>query len=141
MYQRFELSVQDRQTIANGVSCATILEDHNFLLVKEKTTKRSLKYRNGNEHIIVNHGGKGWWDAQRPRGTPDSSGDVFALFRRLNPDMPWHEVAPNWGRWSGSNPKGPPLSRRRSRARMSGALPNAGRRANRSIGAARYGTI
>ena len=106
MYQRFELSDQDRQTIANGVSCATILEDHNFLLVKEKTTKRSLKYRNGNEHIVVNHDGKGWWDPQRPRGTPDSSGDVFALFRRLNPDMPWREVCAKLGALDGVVPKG-----------------------------------
>lgn len=46
------------------VSClgvrGSVLEDHNFLLEKEKITKRSLKYHNGNEHIVVNHDGKGW---------------------------------------------------------------------------------
>ncbi len=58
MYQRFELSEQDRQAIVNGVSCATLLENHHFLLVAEKSTKRCFKYRKGDEHIIVNHGGK-----------------------------------------------------------------------------------
>lgn len=106
MYQRFELSEQDRQTIVNGVSCATLLENHHFLLVAEKSTKRCLKYRNGNEHIIVNHDGKGWWDAQRPRGTPDSSGDVFALCRRLDPAMKWREVCSTLGALVGVEPKG-----------------------------------
>jgi phage/plasmid primase-like uncharacterized protein len=106
MYQRFELSEQDRQAIVNGVSCATLLENHHFLLVAEKSTKRCLKYRNGNEHIIVNHDGKGWWDAQRPRGTPDSSGDVFALCRRLDPAMKWREVCTTLGELVGVEPKG-----------------------------------
>jgi hypothetical protein len=106
MYQRFELSEQDRQTIVNGVSCATLLENHHFLLVLEKSTKRCFKYRKGDEHIIVNHGGKGWWDPQSPRGTPDSSGDVFALCRRLDPAMKWHEVCTTLGALVGVEPKG-----------------------------------
>ncbi|MFT8933171.1 MAG: DUF3991 and toprim domain-containing protein [Acetobacter syzygii] len=106
MYQRFELSEQDRQAIVNGVSCATLLENHDFLLVLEKSTKRCFKYRKGNEHIIVNHEGKGWWDPQSPRGTPDSSGDVFDLCRRLDPAMKWREVCTALGALVGVEPKG-----------------------------------
>lgn len=105
-YQRFELTEQDRQTILGGVSCASLLEDHGFLLVKEKSTRNSLKYRKDDTHIIITHQGKGWWNPGASRGTPEGSGDAFTLLRFLEPDLRWFEVCQTLGRYVGVEPAG-----------------------------------
>lgn len=105
-YQRFELSEGDRQAILSGVSCAALLEDNGYLLVAEKSTRHCLKYRKNDDILIVTHHDRGWWDARTPKGVPGSSGDIFALARRLDPEMTWREVCTHLGAKVGVEPKG-----------------------------------
>ncbi len=49
-----------------GVNCAAVLERMagGWRLDVRESTRRALKYRRGEgEIIIVNHDGRGWWDA------------------------------------------------------------------------------
>jgi hypothetical protein len=51
--------------LRRGVSCAAVLEQFaGWRLDARESTPRALKYRRGKgEIIIVNHDGRGWWDA------------------------------------------------------------------------------
>jgi len=67
-----------------GVDCSTVLERAGFLLDKSESTRNSPKYRNDDGWVvIVNHGGRGWWD---PHDSV-AKGDVFKLVQYLNPGM------------------------------------------------------
>ena len=64
------------------VNCAAVLERSSggWKLDASESTKRALKYRRGaGEIIIVNHDGRGWWDA-----TGSAKGDVFNLVQHLD---------------------------------------------------------
>ena len=68
-----------------GVNCAAVLERMagGWRLDVRESTRRALKYRRGEgEIIIVNHDGRGWWDA-----TGSAKGDVFNLVQHLNPSL------------------------------------------------------
>ena len=68
-----------------GVSCAVLLERlaPAWQLDRAESTRRSLKYRRGaGEILIVNHGGRGWWDP-----LSDRKGDIFSLVRHLDPGV------------------------------------------------------
>ena len=73
-----------------GVSCAVLLErlQPGWLLDKGESTPRCLKYRRGaGEVLIVNHGGRGWWDPMS-----DAKGDVFSLTQHLDPALNFGQV-------------------------------------------------
>ena len=73
-----------------GVSCAVLLERllPPWLLDKQESTKRALKYRRGEgEVLIVNHDGRGWWDPQSA-----AKGDVFDLVQHLDPSLSFGQV-------------------------------------------------
>ena len=73
-----------------GVSCAALLErmQPTWLLDKEGSTAKCLKYRRGaGEVLIVNHGGRGWWDPMS-----DARGDVFSLTQHLDPALNFGQV-------------------------------------------------
>ncbi len=73
-----------------GVSCAALLEQLQpaWLLDKEESTPRCLKYRRGaGEVLIVNHDGRGWWDP-----LSDARGDVFSLTQHLDPRLNFGQV-------------------------------------------------
>ena len=73
-----------------GVSCAALLErlQPGWLLDKEGSTPKCLKYRRGvGEVLIVNHGGRGWWDPMS-----DAKGDVFSLTQHLDPALNFGQV-------------------------------------------------
>jgi hypothetical protein len=68
-----------------GVSCAALLEwlPPPWRLNRAESTRHSLKYRRGTgEILIVNHDGRGWWDALSNR-----KGDIFTLVRHLDPGL------------------------------------------------------
>lgn len=68
-----------------GVNCAALLErlPPPWKLDAAESSRDCLKYRRGKgEIIIVNHGGRGWWDAG---GT--AKGDVFSLVQHLQPEL------------------------------------------------------
>jgi hypothetical protein len=53
-----------------------------------ESSRGALKYRRGaGEIIIVNHEGRGWWDA-----TGSAKGDVFSLVRHLDPSLNFRQV-------------------------------------------------
>jgi len=95
------------------VSCATLLErlPTPWLLDRAESTKNCLKYRRGpGEVIIVNHGGRGWWDAQS-----DAKGDVFDLAQHLDPGLNFGQVRKLLRPFIGLAPAFPQASRRRRR--------------------------
>lgn len=73
-----------------GVSCAALLErmQPGWLLDKKGSTPKCLKYRRGaGEVLIINHGGRGWWDPMS-----DAKGDVFSLTQHLDPALNFGQV-------------------------------------------------
>jgi hypothetical protein len=68
------------------VHCATVLERATppWQLDRRASTAAALKYRRGTgEILIVNHGGRGWWDPTHPA----AKGDVFDLVQHLEPGL------------------------------------------------------
>jgi hypothetical protein len=68
-----------------SVNCAVLLEQLPpvWRLDRQESTRHCLKYRRGaGEVLIVNHGGRGWWDPQS-----DHKGDVFSLIQFLDPTI------------------------------------------------------
>ncbi|KAA8386068.1 DUF3991 domain-containing protein [Acetobacter sp. DmW_136] len=82
--QRDELAV-----LRDRVRCEVVLEREGYRLDRAATAQRSaknLKFRRGEgEIIIVNHGGKGWWDPTNPDRS--ARGDVFKLVQHLKPGL------------------------------------------------------
>ena len=72
-----------------GVNCAALLEKMGgYKLDERESSRKSLKYRRGaGEIIIVNHDGKGWWDAGG-----SAKGDVFNLAQHLDPSLNFGQV-------------------------------------------------
>lgn len=60
------------------VSCAAVLEKAGFTVDVKESTRRAVKYRRGDEIVIVIHEGNGWFDP-----LSDAKGDVFSLIRNL----------------------------------------------------------
>lgn len=83
------------ERLREAVNCATVLERLaiGWMLDKEESTRHALKYRRGKgEIIIINHGGRGWWDPHRGPREPGGQGDVFSLVQRLDPSLNFGEV-------------------------------------------------
>jgi hypothetical protein len=76
--------------IRQGVNCAAVLERmaSGWKLDARESTRHALKYRRGaGEIIIVNHDGRGWWDA-----TSSAKGDVFNLVQHLDPSLNFGQI-------------------------------------------------
>jgi hypothetical protein len=56
------------------VGCAALLERQGFAIDRKQSTRGAVKFRRGDEIVIVIHGDRGWFDARS-----DAKGDVFAL--------------------------------------------------------------
>ena len=92
-----------------GVSCAVLLErlQPGWLLDKGGSTPRCLKYRRGaGEVLIINHGGRGWWDPMS-----DAKGDVFSLTQHLDPGLNFGQVRKLLRGMVGVRPSHPPMER------------------------------
>ena len=71
-----------------GVSCALLLERSGYRLDERESTRNCQKWRRGSgEIVIVNHGGRGWWDPRRAGTDRAARGDVFTLGQHLNPGI------------------------------------------------------
>ena len=73
-----------------AVNCAAVLERmaSGWKLDARESTRHALKYRRGSgEIIIVNHDGRGWWDA-----ISSAKGDVFNLVQHLDPSLNFGQV-------------------------------------------------
>ena len=72
------------------VNCAALLEHLPpvWRLDRAESTRRSLKYRRDEgEIVIVNHGGRGWWDP-----LSEAKGDIFSLVQHLDPGLNFGEA-------------------------------------------------
>ena len=93
-----------------SVNCAAVLErmGGGWKLDARESTRRALKYRRGaGEIIIVNHDGRGWWDA-----TGSAKGDVFNLVQHLDPSLNFGEVRKVLRRLTGVSPSCPAFTRK-----------------------------
>lgn len=69
----------DIEKLRGRVSCAAVLETTGFAVDLKESTRKAVKYRHGDDIIIVIHDGKGWFDPQS-----DAKGDVYSLVRHLD---------------------------------------------------------
>lgn len=67
------------EELRGRVSCAAVLETAGFAVDLKESTRRAVKYRHGDDIIIVIHDGKGWFDP-----LSDAKGDVYSLVRHLD---------------------------------------------------------
>jgi hypothetical protein len=86
------MSEQDKdiERLKASVSCAVLLErlPPVWRLDRAESSRASLKYRRGEgEILIVNHGGRGWWDP-----LSEAKGDIFNLARHLEPGLSFPEA-------------------------------------------------
>src|SRR4029077_1523733 len=81
--QHMQAQDAELEQFRRGVNCAALLEgwSPSWRLDRRESTRRALKYRREEgEVLIVNHGGRGWWD---PQST--AKGDIFDLVQYLDP--------------------------------------------------------
>ena len=100
------------EALRQSVNCAVVLERvaGGWALDKRQSTRRALKYRRGaGEIIIVNHEGRGWWDA-----TSSAKGDVFGLVQHLYPALNFGDVRKTLRRLVGLSPSYPALRREKA---------------------------
>ena len=98
-----------------AVNCAAVLERMatGWKLDARESTRSALKYRRGaGEIIIVNHNGRGWWDA-----TGSAKGDVFNLVQHLDPSLNFGDVRRLLRGFVGIAPTYPEATRTRSPAK------------------------
>jgi hypothetical protein len=69
----------DLEELRGKVACRAVLETAGFAVDPKESTRRALKYRRGDEIIIVIHDGQGWFDP-----LSDAKGDVFRLVEHLD---------------------------------------------------------
>ncbi|QPC95917.1 DUF3991 domain-containing protein [Mesorhizobium sp. INR15] len=74
------------EELRGRVQCAAVLEKAGFAIDLKESTRKAVKYRRGEDMIIVIHDGKGWFDARS-----DVKGDVFSLVEHLD-DIGFAEV-------------------------------------------------
>jgi hypothetical protein len=105
---------EEVERLRMGVSCATLLEKMapGWALDRRESTKRCLKYRRGEEVVIVNHDGRGWWD---PKST--AKGDVFNLVQHLDGSLNFGEVRKILRPFVGISPVFPEMLREHRRDR------------------------
>lgn len=69
----------DLEELRGKVACGAVLETAGFAVDPKESTRRAVKYRRGDDIIIVIHDGQGWFDP-----LSDAKGDVFRLVEHLD---------------------------------------------------------
>lgn len=69
---------KDIEELRSRVPCAAILQKAGFAIDLKESTRKAVKYRRGDEIVIVIYDGKGWFDARS-----EAKGDVFSLVMHL----------------------------------------------------------
>jgi Protein of unknown function (DUF3991)/Toprim-like len=69
----------DLEELRGKVNCGAVLETAGFAVDPKESTRRAVKYRRGDDIIIVIHDGQGWFDP-----LSDAKGDVFRLVEHLD---------------------------------------------------------
>jgi hypothetical protein len=107
------MSEQDKdiEWLKASVSCAVLLErlPPVWRLDRAESSRSSLKYRRGEgEIVIVNHGGRGWWDP-----LSEAKGDIFTLAQHLQPGLSFNEARHVLREFAGVAPTFPEFRRGR----------------------------
>ncbi len=105
---------EENEGLKASVSCAALLErlPPVWRLDRAGSTCRSLKYRRGpGEIVIVNHGGRGWWDP-----LSEAKGDVFTLVQHLDPSLTFAGACRVLRGFAGITPASPAAVRARRTA-------------------------
>jgi hypothetical protein len=69
----------DIEELRSRVGCTAVLETGGFAIDLKESTPKAVKYRHGDDIIIVIHDGKGWFDP-----LSDAKGDVYSLVQHLD---------------------------------------------------------
>ena len=69
----------DLEELREKVVCGAVLETAGFAVDLKESTRKAVKYRRGEDIIIVIHDGQGWFDP-----LSDAKGDVFRLVEHLD---------------------------------------------------------
>ena len=67
------------EELRDKVNCGAVLETAGFAVDLKESTRKAVKYRRGDDIIIVIHEGKGWFDP-----LSEAKGDVFRLVEHLD---------------------------------------------------------
>ncbi|MBA3446025.1 MAG: DUF3991 domain-containing protein [Pseudaminobacter sp.] len=94
------------EELRDRVQCTAVLEKAGFAIDLKESTRRAVKYRRGDDIIIVIHDGKGWFDP-----LSDAKGDVFSLVEHLD-DIGFAEVLQRVSDLVGFVPSEPVWTRR-----------------------------
>ncbi|WP_428645602.1 DUF3991 domain-containing protein [Roseibium sp.] len=70
---------RELEELRGKVACSAVLETACFAIDLKESTRRAVKYRRGDDIIIVIHDGLGWFDP-----LSDAKGDVFRLVEHLD---------------------------------------------------------
>ena len=96
---------KDIEELRERVPCAAVLEKAGFAIDLKESTRKAIKYRRGDDIVIVIHDGKGWFDP-----LSDAKGDVFSLVEHLD-DIGFAEVLQRVSDLVGFVPKEPVWTR------------------------------
>ncbi|MEO8685384.1 MAG: DUF3991 and toprim domain-containing protein [Devosia sp.] len=69
----------DIEELRGRVACGAVLETSGFAIDLKQSTPKAVKYRQGDDIIIVIYDGKGWFDP-----LSDAKGDVYSLVQHLD---------------------------------------------------------
>ena len=72
------MEAREIEDLKGRVECSAVLEKAGFAIDIRESTRRAIKFRRGDDIIIVIHDGKGWFDP-----LSDAKGDVLSLIRYL----------------------------------------------------------
>lgn len=121
---------QEIEDLRKKVRCAALLENEGWKVDIRESTRRAVKYRRGDEIVIVTHDGRGWFDP-----LSSAKGDVFALAEHLGVDgfagaivrvadlVGFMSVAPVWRRPPRAVPLGSVAERWRKRCALNPGSP------------------
>lgn len=70
---------KDIEELRSRVPCAAVLQKAGFAIDLRESTRKAVKYRRGDDIVIVIYDGKGWFDARS-----EAKGDVFSLVMHLD---------------------------------------------------------
>ncbi len=101
-----EMEKNEVEELRDRVQCTAVLEKAGFAIDLKESTRRAVKYRRGDDIIIVIHDGKGWFDP-----LSDAKGDVFSLVEHLD-DIGFAEVLQRVSDLVGFVPSEPVWTRR-----------------------------
>lgn len=82
----WEMEKNELEELRGQVRCGAVLEQAGFAVDLKESTRKAVKYRRGDDIVIVIHEGRGWFDPLSP-----AKGDVFSLVEYLD-GVPFVEV-------------------------------------------------